>query len=69
MIEIKQPTHGDWPKFGKVIEEYVSRVTLNEKLIWEEKLRLHIKPKPSWCPEKLWQKLVVMVVHQTSERK
>jgi hypothetical protein len=32
--------------------------------LWERKLELWIKPRPSWCPEKLWAKLVNLVVHQ-----
>ena len=51
---IKQPQGGDWPKLGKVIDEYVHKVDLDGRLLWEEKLRLHIKPRPAWCPETLW---------------
>lgn len=66
---IQQPTGGDWPKLGDVIDEYVHAVDLRGKVIWEEHLRLHIKPRPQWCPEKLWARLVNLVVNQSVARK
>jgi hypothetical protein len=68
-MKIEQPQGGDWPKLGEVIEEYVHKVDLQGKLIWEEHLRLHINVRPKWCPEKLWQKLVCLVVNQSVVRK
>lgn len=64
---IEQPKGGDWGKFGEVIEELAHKNWLRESEEWEKKLRLHIKPKPEWCPSPLWKKLVNLVVIQTTE--
>jgi len=66
---IEQPQGGDWPTLGEVIDEYVHKVDFQGKLIWEEHLRLHLKPRPKWCPEKLWIRLVNLVITQSSQRK
>lgn len=55
---------------GKVIEELLYKATYGpegENTIWEHKLRLHLKPKPNWCPDKLWAKLVSLVLVQSKQ--
>lgn len=66
---IEQPKGGDWPKLGEVIEEFVDRASLENKIIWERKLRLHIKPKPDWLPESLWKKLLSLLLTQSEAGK
>ena len=34
--------------------------------LWERKLELWIKPKPKWCPPKLWTKLLGIVLVQVN---
>lgn len=65
---INQPIGGDWQKLGEVIDEYVHKVTIDKAIIWEEHLRLHIKPRPKWCPENLWRKLVALVLIQSVQK-
>lgn len=56
---------------GKIIDEMVYKVTSGpngQHTLWEKKMRLHIKPKPAWCPDKLWAKLVSLVVIQSEQK-
>ncbi len=53
--------------FGKIIEEYVAKTAIGHAIIWEEKLRLHVKPKPAWCPDLLWAKICSLVLVQSKE--
>ncbi len=52
----------------KLLDELLYKVTYGpqgEKTLWEHKLQLWLKPKPSYIPEKLWIKLVGLVLYQT----
>ena len=56
--------------FGKELDSLVYKVTYGpegEKTLWEHKLKLWLRPKPQWCPNKLWVKLVSLVLLQTIE--
>ena len=59
---------GDWPILGTVIDDYIHRVDFEGRKVWEEHLRLHIKPKPSWMPLKLWSHLLTLILTQSVER-
>jgi hypothetical protein len=57
-------------ELGKVIDELFYKVTygpIGEATLWEHKLRLHLKPKPVWCPLGLWLKIVALVLVQSFE--
>ena len=56
-------------ELGKVIEELTYKIQMDKASIWEEKLKLHMKPKPSWMPTSLWAKIVNLVLIQSVERK
>lgn len=66
---IEQPTGGDWPEIGEVIDELVHKAVIEKAVIWEDHLRLHIKPKPAWCPDRLWAKLLNLVLIQSTQRR
>ena len=56
---------------GKVLDELHIKISAEHskgRLVWEEKLRLHLRPKPKWCPDGLWAKIVGLVVVQSIER-
>lgn len=40
-----------------VLEEWTTRIAINDSDILEQRLRLAIKPRPKPIPEKLWLKL------------
>lgn len=55
---------------GTTIEELTYKVTYGpegENTLWEHKLRLHIRSKPSWCPTPLWAKLCSFVLIQSKQ--
>lgn len=61
----------------KIVDELTYKVTLDEltyyasygskgeKTLWEHKFRLHVRPKPAWCPDRLWAKLLSLVLVQS----
>ncbi len=60
----------DFDAFGKVIAELQYKCTYGPEgmyTLWEKKLRLCVKPKPSFIPDKLWAKLVNMVLIQLEQ--
>ena len=52
---------------GKTIAEQTQKITFDQKTAWEHVLRLHIRPRPSWCPEPLWVKVVNLVLVTSEE--
>jgi hypothetical protein len=52
---------------GKVITEQVYRFQFEKMTLWEEHLRLHLKPKPKWCPVFVWKWLVKKMLYQTTK--
>lgn len=62
----------DLDNLGTVLSEKVFKLTSDfgntKATLWEETLRLHLKPKPNWCPDRLWAKLVNLVITQSSQR-
>lgn len=54
---------------GAVIATQVQRIRSEQMEAWECVLRLHIKPKPSWCPMPLWKMVCNLVLVQSEERK
>jgi hypothetical protein len=53
--------------------EYMERQTemkvLAEVDMWERRLRLCLRPKPSWMPGFVYNRLVKLLLIQTEERK
>ena len=49
---------------GKVITEQAYRFQFEKMTMWEEHLRLHLKPKPPWCPGFFWEWMVKQILHQ-----
>lgn len=58
----------DWQKIGEIIAQQTQRVTMDKAVLWEDVLRLHIKPKPAWMPMSVWAKLLDMVLIQSVQR-
>ena len=62
----------DLDDLGTVLSEKVFKLSgdfgTHKATIWEETLRLHLKPKPAWCPDRLWAKLVNLVITQSTQR-
>lgn len=56
-------------EFGKIIAEQTQRIQMEQTEAWERVLRLHIRPKPAWMPERLWAHLLNLVLHQTVTKK
>ena len=54
-------------EIGRVIAEQVQKIRGEQMAAWERVLRLHIKPRPSWCPEPLWVKAVNLVLVTSEE--
>ena len=52
---------------GKVLEELVVRFQAEKRTLWEEKVRLHLKPRPQWLPEWAWRRMVRTVLVQSVE--
>lgn len=52
---------------GKVLDEVVFKFSHEQSVIWEERLRLHLRPRPYWMPKRLWCVIVNLVVLQSSE--
>lgn len=60
----------DLENLGKIVDQLVYKVIYGpegESVLWEHKLRLHLRPKPAWCPLRLWAKLVSLVLVQSYE--
>lgn len=51
-----------------LIDELVYKLTREESILWERKLQLWLRPQPSWCPDRLWKKLVNLVLLQTIQQ-
>lgn len=51
-------------EMGKVLDELNIKIQMG-KLVWEERLRLHLNPKPKWLSDSLWHRLVQLVVSQS----
>lgn len=51
-----------------VIDEITFKMMHEKYRLWEEKLKLHLKPKPKWLPIKIWSKLVNLVVFESSQK-
>lgn len=52
----------------KLIDKLNWQVVYDGRILWEERLKLWLKPRPIWCPERLWVKLVNLVLHQSIQR-
>lgn len=52
---------------SKVIVQEAYRFQFEKMTLWEEKLRLVIKPKPDWCPTWLYQWAINLVLKQERE--
>jgi hypothetical protein len=65
-------TMSDLDGLGTILDEKVFKITCDlgnrKATLWEETLRLHLKPKPDWVPDRLWAKIVNLVVTQSSQR-
>lgn len=57
----------DLDNMGKVIDELHYKITDGRATVWETKLRLHLKPKPDFIPQRLWAKIVNLVVVQSDQ--
>lgn len=55
-------------QLGSIVTELTYKMAHEKATLWEERLRLHVKPKPAWMPDSLWQKIVGMVLVQSSYR-
>jgi hypothetical protein len=49
---------------GKTLDEFHIQIHMGH-LMWEEKLKLHLRPRPSWCSQSVWGKIVSLVVVQS----
>ena len=58
----------DHDALGTQVTEMVYRVAIQKQTAWEERMRLYIKPRPRWMPERVWRRLVQLVFVQTSTR-
>jgi hypothetical protein len=61
---VKEPTPMD-----KLITELTYKITHEKGVLWEERLKLYMKPKPNWMPDRVWAKIVGLVLYQTIENK
>lgn len=52
---------------GKIIAEQTQKATMEGMTLWERVLRLHVKPRPKWCPVPLWKKVVNLVLIQSEQ--
>jgi hypothetical protein len=55
----------DLESLGNVIAEQVQRIDFQRGDAWERVLRLHLRPRPTWMPDKLWGHIVSLVVIQS----
>lgn len=55
------------PDVSSKITELVYKVTSHKNTLWEEKLSLYIRKRPAYIPERLWNKLINLVLIQTKE--
>ena len=58
----------DLDGLGEVIAEQTHAIIVEHRTAWERVMRLHIKPRPAWCPEPVWRELVALVVVQSEQR-
>lgn len=56
------------PTLDEEITRLTIRVTADECILWEDELKLYMKPKPKWIPLILWGKLVSLVLYQTKRK-
>ncbi len=54
---------------GTLVDELTYKVIHEKASLWEEKLKLYIKPKPTWMPMTIYKLLLDLVFIQTIERK
>ena len=45
-----------------VLDEFVYEVTFQRAKIIEEHIRLVVRPRPRWVPQRLWYRLVAKVL-------
>lgn len=43
------------------------QITTEKAILWEEHLKLYIKPRPAFIPEAMWIKMLDLVLFQTRE--
>jgi hypothetical protein len=52
---------------GKVLDELVVKFQAHKRTLWEDRMRLHLKPKPRFIPEWAWRRMVRAVLVQSVE--
>ena len=53
--------------FGTLLDELTIKINCGH-LVWEEKLKLYLRPKPVYIPIGLWSKLVRLVLLQVIQK-
>lgn len=54
-------------EFDKLLDELTIKIDVGHQ-IWEEKLKLWVRPKPKYLSDSLWQRLVSLVLIQSVEK-
>lgn len=54
---------------GKIIAEQSQRVLHEQRVAWEVVMRLHVKPRPRWCPMWAWRVVVRNVIFQSEQQR
>jgi hypothetical protein len=53
----------------ELVTGLVIKVTTEKCILWEDHLKLYIKPKPNYIPQKLWEYILNLVLYCTKEEK
>lgn len=54
-------------ELDNIIDELNIKIHMGH-LVWEEKLKLHLRPKPKYLSDELWAKIVSLVLIQSVEK-
>lgn len=45
-----------------LLDSWTQQVILNDAVITERRMELHIQPRPSWLPEKIWRRVLARLL-------
>lgn len=51
-----------------VLDEFIVRIAHERAVVVEERIALHVRPRPRWMPEYAWRRLLARMLVVRSEQ-